>query len=73
MRSESYTAAMADGIPLLAAVLVLGASAYVAQELRRAHPVRLVVQMAVGSGLGGLPAARIFDVLRYLPPELRLA
>jgi len=58
-----------EGIPLLAAVLLLGASAFVAWEVGASHPARLVVQILVGAGLGGLPAALIFDQCKRWRPD----
>jgi CDP-diglyceride synthetase len=58
-----------DGIPLLAAVLLLGASAFVAWEAGASHPARLVAQILVGAGLGGLPATLIFDQCKRWRPD----
>lgn len=58
-----------DGIPLLAAVLLLGASAFVAWEVGAAHPARLVAQILVGAGLGGLPATLLFDQYKRWRPD----
>jgi len=67
-----YTGAVPYGIPFVAAVLLVIACAHVARELRRSHPVRLVVQTALGASLGGLPAARVFEVVRHVPPEIQV-
>ena len=50
-------------------MLLLGASAFVAWEVGAAHPARLVAQILVGAGLGGLPAALIFDQYKRWRPD----
>jgi len=61
-----------EGIPLLAAVLLLGASAFVAWEAGTSHPARLVVQILMGAAMGGLPATLIFDQCKRWRPDFAL-